>query len=107
MIYISGRISGNKNWKKDFELGEEQAVEELKKLGYEERTVVNPLRLEDKLPAGSKYKDYMINDIFNLVECSMIYMLRGWWRSRGARLEWHIAKVLGLKIMYQKRKNKG
>jgi hypothetical protein len=33
-------------------------------------------------------------------------MLRGWWRSKGARLERHIAKVLGLGIVYQKRGDK-
>ena len=106
MIYISGRITNNKNWKEDFFKGELQAVRYLGKQGYEEITVVNPLNLEDKLPANSTYKDYMINDILQLVECTQIYMLRGWWRSKGARLERHIAKVLGMKIIYQKRKDK-
>lgn len=38
MIYISGRITGNKNWEKDFQ----QAEEYLKKLGFME--IVNPLK---------------------------------------------------------------
>lgn len=41
-------------------------------------------------------------DIKELIFCNSIYMLRGWWRSKGARLERHIAKVLGMKIIYQK-----
>jgi hypothetical protein len=48
----------------------------------------------------------MRNDIKHLINCDDIYMLRGWWRSKGARLERHIAKVLGLGIVYQKRGDK-
>lgn len=43
----------------------------------------------------------MKEDICRLTLCDSIFMLKGWWRSKGARLERHIAKVLGMKIIYQ------
>ena len=100
MIYISGRITGNKNWEKQFQ----EAENYLNKLGI--YTVVNPLKLEKQLTIKKTYINYMRNDIKHLINCSDIYMLRGWWRSKGARLERHIAKVLGLGIVYQKRGDK-
>lgn len=100
MIYISGRITGNKNWKKQFQ----QAEDYLLKLGFVE--IINPLKLESQVTIKKTYVNYMRNDIKHLINCDDIYMLRGWWRSKGARLERHIAKVLGLGIVYQKRGDK-
>ena len=105
MIYISGRITGNKNWQSDFQKAEDY----LKKKHWLDE-IVNPLSLDKKTQeiygANPTYQEYMINDIYNLIFCDSIYMLRGWWRSKGARLERHIAKVLGMKIIYQKRGDK-
>lgn len=100
MIYISGRITRNKNWEKDFQ----QAEEYLKKLGF--MKIINPLKLKSQVTTKQSYANYMRNDIKHLINCDDIYMLRGWWRSKGARLERHIAKVLGLGIVYQKRGDK-
>lgn len=103
MIYISGRITGNKNWKEQFQ----QAEEHLKSKGY--KVIINPLNLDEQVNKEIKnptYIDYMKQDIEILILCDEIYMLRGWWRSKGARLERHIAKVLGLGIVYQKRGDK-
>lgn len=106
MIYISGRITKNKNWEKDFQKAEEYLV----KLGFSKYEIKNPLNLdkESKEIWGNNptYVQYMIHDIHELIFCTDIYMLRGWWRSKGARLERHIAKVLGLGIIYQKRCDK-
>lgn len=99
MIYISGRITGNKNWQSDFQ----QAEEYLKSNGY--KVIINPLYLVTQVNKEIKnatYIDYMKQDIEILILCDEIYMLRGWWRSKGARLERHIAKVLDMKIIYQK-----
>lgn len=100
MIYISGRITKNKNWEKQFQ----EAENYLRKLGFME--IVNPLKLESQVTIKKTYANYMRNDIKHLINCDDIYMLRGWWRSKGARLERHIAKVLGLGIVYQKRGDK-
>lgn len=109
MIYISGRITGNENWRFDFQKAENYLISK----GYEDE-IVNPLDLDKiaelnckKLNKVPTYKDYMITDIDYLSNyCDRIYMLRGWWRSKGARLEHHIARVLGMKIIYQKRGDK-
>lgn len=103
MIYISGRITKNKNWKEQFQ----QAEEYLKSKGY--KVIINPLNLAEQVNKEIKnatYIDYMKQDIEILTLCNEIYMLRGWWRSKGARLERHIAKVLGLGIIYQRRGDK-
>lgn len=106
MIYISGRITGNKKWQSDFKSAENFLIN----LGYEGKDIINPLNIDklvQKETANPTYKNYMVKDIKFLINfCDSIYMLRGWWRSKGARLEYHIAKVLGLKIFYQKKKDK-
>jgi hypothetical protein len=35
-----------------------------------------------------------------LLSCHALVMLPGWWKSRGARVEWLLAKVLGLHVYY-------
>lgn len=109
IIYISGRITGNKNWKKQFQQAEDYLISK----GYYKDLIINPLGLDKITELNCKrlnkvptYKDYMITDIDCLNWCDTIYMLRGWWRSKGARLEHHIARVLGMKIIYQKRGDK-
>jgi hypothetical protein len=106
MIYISGRITGNKNWEEQFHEAECYLIKK-----YYDEKIINPLCLDENTKKVFKtenptYKQYMINDIKHLIKCTHIYMLRGWWRSKGARLERHIAKVFGMKIMYQKRGEK-
>jgi hypothetical protein len=54
------------------------------------------------LPCGSSWLAYMKVDIPALCEADEIYMLKGWWRSRGARLEWVIAWGLGMKRRYER-----
>lgn len=104
MIYISGRITGNENWQDDFQQAEDYLVKEA---GIQKEFIRNPLHMVKEAKdvwctATPSYAQYMIHDTHELIFCNQIYMLRGWWRSKGARLEWHIAKVLGLKIVYQK-----
>lgn len=105
MVYLSGRITGNKKWKEQFQ----EAEDFLLKLGFEKEEICNPLHLAESVEKTIKnpsYMHYMTNDIKHLMRCTDIYMLRGWWRSKGARLERHIAKVLGLEIIYQRRGDK-
>jgi hypothetical protein len=65
---------------------------------------VNPHDVCFLLPPGSTWTEYMKKNIPALCSSDSIYMLRGWWRSRGARLEWVIAWGLGMKIHYEGRK---
>lgn len=93
-IYISGAITGKpiEEALKQFD----SAETELLAKGYE---VINPMRLIHA--ENSKWEDYMRTDLINMLLCDSIYMLAGWYKSKGATLENHIAKKLKFKIIYQ------
>lgn len=55
----------------------------------------------DNLASGKDWVDYMEKDIPILKECDAIYMLKGWDKSKGARIELAIAKADGMDILYQ------
>ena len=61
--------------------------------------VVNPLK--NGVPLDAPYEEHIRKDIENLLRCDSIVMCEGWEQSRGCRLEWHIATMLGLKIFYR------
>lgn len=91
-IYISGRVTGEPDYFSHFM----QAETDLIKQGY---IPINPVRNE---PDGESWTYYMRHDLIKLCSsCDKIYMLKGWRRSKGARLEHHIAKKLGFKIIYE------
>lgn len=48
---------------------------------------------------GAQWEDYLAYDITRLVTCGAIYLLPGWEKSKGATLEAHIAKTLGLQVL--------
>lgn len=98
-IYISGKITGNPDWKKNFKAAEEKLTAESKNnfiinpetIGYEvEKRINNP-----------SYKDYMQADIRLLIICDAIYMLSNWRESKGAKVEHSIAEALGMEIIYE------
>jgi hypothetical protein len=96
-VYISGPITGRPDG--NIEAFCDAALDILTAGNYP----VNPHDVGYLLSPGSSWLDYMRVDIKALVDCDEIYMLRGWWRSRGARLEWVIAQGLGMKVRYEKR----
>jgi hypothetical protein len=86
-----------------------QAAEQLRAKGY---TVVTPTEvgndLEAKLGAerfSLSYQAYMMANIIALLNCNAIVLLPGWRNSRGARLERHIAQVLGFDEFYYSERN--
>ena len=94
-VYISGKITG---------LPIDQVAEKfnshavlLKLKGYEP---VNPVDVSP-YHISKQWHDYMVDDIAALFQCDAIYMLADWGQSRGARIEYQIAKELGLKIIFQ------
>lgn len=91
-VYISGRITGNPHYKEEF-----AKAELIVKAGNCE--AVNPAK--NILPATAGWADYMRVCVRQLSECDGIYMLANWQKSRGAKLEHHIAKELGLCIYYE------
>ena len=85
-IYISGPMTNIKDLnKKAFS----EAAERIKKLGYE---VVNP---HDIANDGS-WRDAMRQDIKAMMDCDAIYLLHGYEDSRGAMIEYRIAKMLDM-----------
>lgn len=62
---------------------------------------INPHLLHDGA-TDTSWRGYMIRDVAQLLRADRIYMLRGWWWSKGARWEWLIARfLLNLPVVYQ------
>jgi len=93
-IYISGKITGDDNFKEKFSNAKTRCII----LGFELDEILNPC----ELPECHTWQDYMIMDIKELFECSHIFMLRDWKESKGARIEHSIALNCGLIIYYEK-----
>ena len=89
-IYISGSITRDPDYRAHFARAEE-------KLRRQRLHVFNPAKNE--VDPDKTWTDYMKYDIRQLLGCSAIYLLKGWRKSKGARLEYRIAKALGLIIM--------
>lgn len=93
VVYISGGITNNPNYKLDFE----EAKTKFQNLGYK---VINPAEIQ--MPIGcDKWEDYMIVYINLLVKANTIYMLKNYEQSKGAMIELEFAKQMGLKILYE------
>lgn len=73
-----------------------KAASWLRGLGHH---VENPAEINADPKA--KWADCMRADIARLVTCDAIYLLHGWQRSRGAKLEFDIATALGLDVVFQ------
>ena len=89
--FISGRVSGiNYEYaKRNFKKVEKVLV----KQGYE---VVNPTTLCKK---EWSWLRCMIVCLWHLIKCDAVYFLRNYKNSKGAMIEYKIAKILG-KLMY-------
>lgn len=88
-VYISGKISGleEKEYKNNFNSAELY----LTGLGYD---VVNPVAY-DTIPNGT-WKDYMRRDLKLLLDCDYIYLLDNWTESTGAKVEYRLARDIGI-----------
>lgn len=93
-VYVSGPMTGmpEHNFPTFFE-----TAARLRKLGYR---VHNPATKGN--PPGWTWEAFMRYDLVKLMDCDAIYMLSGWRKSRGARLEYHVAKELGFTILTEK-----
>lgn len=97
-IYISGRITENPQYMQDFAHAEQ--VLNFSNINGQKFDVVNPTKVSP-FDENKTWRDYMREDIKALVDCDAIYMLCGWRRSKGARLERRIAIKLGLEVIYE------
>ena len=102
-IYIAGPMRGYPNNNHEaFDRAEEDL--EKKKIW----TPVNPARVdrdEGVDPANDmtklELKQALKRDVDLIFECDCMYMLHGWTRSEGARMEHALASALGMGVYYQ------
>lgn len=85
-IYIAGSISNNPNYKEQFA----KAEAHIKSLGH---TPISPVTDEQHT-----YKGYIDRGLALLSECDAIYMLDGWFESKGARVEYMYSHTVGIKV---------
>lgn len=90
-VYISGQISGVKGYQKNFAVASQEII-------MRGHIPVNPANVVHE---GWSYKEYIDYDLILLSMCDAIYMLDGWQKSKGARLERQYAIATGMKVIYQ------
>jgi hypothetical protein len=97
-VYIAGGMSGypEHNFPAFF-----HAAEALRALGHEP---VNPAELDGPdfdHDNPQPWEHYLKRDIVLLLECDAVFTLEGWAQSKGATLERHIAKELGMPVFHR------
>lgn len=94
-IYISGQITGLPLRAAQISF---ERVEKFLKL--QNHNPVNPMKIQETI--NKPWTECMIADIEQLMQCEAIYMMHNWGLSKGARIEYAIAKELGLEIIFEK-----
>ena len=61
-------------------------------------SVVNPA--DHGVQEGVEWADYLRYDLTNIAHCESIALLPGWSHSKGARLEVHVARALGMPVRF-------
>jgi len=87
-LYISGKITGDKNYKEKFKTAETR----LRRCGYE---VFNPASFEYAVPI---YEEIMEFDLDALRKCDGVALLLDWYESAGAKREVELAQNLNIPI---------
>ena len=89
-LYLSGRISGNDNYKEEFATARAQ----LENADYD---VCDPTTFG--FPEDIPWAEAMKYDIREMFLCEGVALLPGWENSPGARVEEKLARDLGMAVM--------
>ena len=93
-VYIAGPMSGYDNL--NYPAFHKQASI-LRSQGF---VVTSPAEITVcKQTTIDEYREIIKTDLKYLVSCNAIWLLSGWNASKGARLEAHVAAILGLKFL--------
>lgn len=90
-LYLAGPMTGFEDF--NFPAFNAMAAE-LRARGF---AVENPA--EHGVVDGADWADYMAYDLTRLGLCGQVAVLPGWENSKGARLEVHIARELGMRVV--------
>lgn len=88
-LYLSGAITNNPEYKKQFT----RKYKELE----EKYIVLSPLFIN----ANLEWKEYMHIDLAMIDVCDVVYMMKGWKDSRGAKIEEVYAQFKDKEIIYE------
>lgn len=66
---------------------------------------VNPMEVTCGLNPSAPWCLHMLKDILLLLSCRFVYFQEGWANSRGAKLEYRIAKILHKDMLFAEEKN--
>lgn len=93
-IYISGPIAHHdlQERKSVFHFAENKLMH----LGYEP---INPFN--NGLPDEADWRKHMKADMTLLAECDAIYLLKGWYTSKGSKLELDVASSCGMEVVFE------
>lgn len=91
-VYIAGPMTGIPDF--NFPAFNAEAAK-LRDAGF---CVENPA--EHGIWEGAEWQDYLRYDLTRLALCDQIHLLPGWSKSKGACLELHIARALGMLVSY-------
>ena len=90
-IYISGKITGDDNFREKFAEAERILTEK-------NFNVINPCKVDEF--GFFTYEQFLHIDFALIDCCDAIFMLPDWRNSKGAIREWHHAQSLGKKIIF-------
>lgn len=94
-IYISGPITGI-----DPEVCRSRFATAESNIRAQSFEPVNPLN--NGLPETATYDEHIKRDLEMLATCDAVYMLEGWEKSKGCRIEFNVAATNRIPIIFEK-----